>query len=124
MIAKELTKRACLSIFIYGETNKQFRKQFRARVKNVYGKTSKIKEKALSWNQRQENQNAYYTKTFGWISSKLTPADASRTCASFCISRHGCADPILCAIAVSLPSTANILLKKFIYKTTTNRGKR
>jgi len=52
--------RTCLSIFIYGETNKQFR----AGVKNGCGKTSKIKEKALSWNQRQANQNAYYSKTF------------------------------------------------------------
>ena len=32
------TLRACLSIFIYGETNKKIR----ARVKNGYGKTSKI----------------------------------------------------------------------------------
>ena len=71
--------RACLSIFLYGETNKQFR----SRVKNGYGKTSKIKEKALSWNQRQANQNTYYSKTFRWISSKPTPADASCTGASF-----------------------------------------
>jgi len=33
--------RACLSFFIYGKTNKQFR----AYVNSVYGKTSKIKEK-------------------------------------------------------------------------------
>ena len=74
-------RRACLIIFIYGETNKQFRTS----VQNVYGKTSKIKGKVLSWNQRQENQNANYTKTYHWISSKLTPADASNSCASFCI---------------------------------------
>jgi len=49
----------------------------------VYEETSKIKEKALSWNQRQGKQNAYYTKTLCWISSKLTSADASRFCASF-----------------------------------------
>jgi len=63
-----------------------------------------------SWNQRQGNQNAYYTKTPSWISSKLTPADASRTCASFCIWSHYCADAKLCARAVSLPSTANLFL--------------
>jgi len=56
-----------------------------ARVNIVYGKTSKIKEKALSWNPRQDMQNAYFSKTLGWISSKLTPADASQICASFCI---------------------------------------
>jgi len=57
----------------------------------------------LSWNPRQGNQNAYYTKSLRWISSKLTPADAWRTCASFCIWSHSRADPKLCAIAVSLP---------------------
>jgi len=72
--------RSCLSIFIFGETNKQFR----GRVKTVYGKTSKIREKVLSWNPRQGNQNAYKTQTYYWISSKLTPADASYPCA-FCI---------------------------------------
>ena len=66
-------------------------------------KTSKIKDKALSWNQRQENQNAYYTKILRWISSKLTPADASCTCESFRTWIHSCADPQLCAIAVTLP---------------------
>ena len=71
--------RYCLSIFIYGETNKQFR----AYGQTVYEETIKIKTKALSWNQRQGNQNAYYTKTPRWIPSKLTPADTSRLCASF-----------------------------------------
>ena len=53
-------------------------------VSNMYiWKDKQNQDKALSWNQRQENQNAYYTKTLRWISSKVTPADASRTCASF-----------------------------------------
>ena len=39
--------RQCLSIFIYGGTNKQFR---------TYDQTV-----------RQENQNAYYTKIPRWI---------------------------------------------------------
>jgi len=73
-------RRACLSICMYGETNKLFR----ARVKNAYEKTSKIKEIALSWNQRQANCNVNWTKTYNWISSKLTPADASHSCESFC----------------------------------------
>jgi len=47
-LAGTVRQRACLSIFIYGQTNKQFR----AYGQTVYGKTSKIKEKALSWNQR------------------------------------------------------------------------
>ena len=62
-------QRACLSIFIYGETNKQFR----ARVKSVYGKTNKIRGKALSWNPRQGNQNAYKTKTCDWSKSQTNP---------------------------------------------------
>ena len=66
--------------------------------------------KSLVLEPKTRNQNAYYTKTLRWISSKLTPADASCTCASFCIWSHSCADPQLCAIAVSLPSTANVFL--------------
>ena len=49
---------------------------------------AKSREKTLSLNQRQGNQIAYYTKTPCWISSKLTPPDASRSCASFCIWSH------------------------------------
>ena len=81
-VSFDLSKsRSCLSIFIYGETSKQFR----VYGQTVYEETSKIKAKTLSCNQRQGNQIAYYTKTPGWISSKLTPADASRSCTSFCI---------------------------------------
>ena len=76
-----VTVRACLSIFIYGETNKQFRSYSQT----VYEETSKIKRKTLSLNQRQGKQIAYYTKTLRCISSKLIPADASRSCASLCI---------------------------------------
>jgi len=101
-----LQKRACLSIFIYGETNKKFR----AYGQTVYEETSKIKRKTLSLNQRQGNQIAYYTKTPRWISSKLTPADASRSCASFWIWSLHCADVKRNATAVSLPSTANLFL--------------
>ena len=65
--------RACLSIFIYGETNKQFR----APGNIVYGKTGKIKEIALSQYPRQTNCNVNRTKSYDWIASKLTPVDAS-----------------------------------------------
>jgi len=102
----EIHTRACLSFLIYGKTNKQFR----ARVNSVYGKKSKIKEKALSWNQRQANCNVNKTTTYDWICSKLTPVDASYSCASFCICTHSCVDLNLCAIAVSLPSAANLFL--------------
>jgi len=78
-LVKHSLPRACLSILIYGETNKLFR----ARVKNAHEKTSKIKEIALSWNQRQANCNVNWTKTYNWISSKFTPVDASHSCASF-----------------------------------------
>jgi len=44
-------RRACLSIFICGETSKQFR----ASVQTVYGETGKIKGNSLSFNQRQGN---------------------------------------------------------------------
>jgi len=98
--------RACLSIFIYGETSKQFR----VYGQTVYEETSKIKANTLSCNQRQGNQIAHYTKTPGSISSKITPADASRSCASFCIWSHYCVDAKRSAIAVSLPSTANLFL--------------
>ena len=97
-------RRACLSIFIYGETNKQFR----ACVNIVYGKTSKIKENALSRYPRQANCNVNRTKTYDWISSKLTPVDASHSCAFFCIFTLSCVDLNLCAIAVSLPWAANL----------------
>jgi len=66
--------------------------------------------KALSWNQRQANCNVNKTTTYDWISSKLTPVDASQNCASFCICAHSCVDLNLCAIAVSLPSAANLFL--------------
>ena len=51
----EIIRRACLSIFIYGETNKQFR----AYGQTVYGKTSKIKGKSLSWNQMHITQKLF-----------------------------------------------------------------
>ena len=97
--------RACLSIFIYGETSKQFR----ASVQTVYGETGKIKGNSLSWNQRQGNK-IVYSKTCCWISSKLTPVDVSRSCASFCILNYYCKDSRRSAIAVSLPPTANLSL--------------
>ena len=65
--------RACLSIFIYGETNKQFR----ASGNIVYGETGKIREISLSRYPRQVNCNVNKTKSYNWISSKLTPVDAS-----------------------------------------------
>ena len=98
--------RACLSIFIYGETGKQFR----AFGNMVYGETSKIKEIALSRYPRQANCNVNRTKTYYWISSKLTPVDAYHSCASLCICKLSCLDLNLCAIAVSLPSAANLCL--------------
>ena len=64
------------------------KQKFRVYSQTVYEETSKINAKTLSLNQRQGNQIAYYTKTPGWISSKLTPADVSRSCASFCIWSH------------------------------------
>jgi len=64
----------------------------------------------VSWNQRQANCNVNWRKPYDWISSKLTPADASHSCASFCIWDHSCVDLKVCAIAVSLPSTANLFL--------------
>ena len=85
-----------------------------ARVKNGYGKTSKIKEKALSWNQRQENQNEYYTKTLCWISSKLTPADASRTGASFCIWSQSHLNSTVACIAQSSRNTCNSTTIKYV----------
>jgi len=72
-------RRACLSIFIYGETNKQFS----ACGNIVYGETGKIQEIALSQYPRQANCNVNRTKTYNWISSKLTPVDASYSC-TFC----------------------------------------
>jgi len=83
-----------------------------ARVKNGYEKTSKIKEKALSCNQRQENQNAYYTKTVRWISFKLTTADASQTCASFRISSHSHLNSTVACIAQSSTTTCNSTIIK------------
>ena len=71
--AQPWCKRACLSIFIYGETNKQFR----ASGNIVYGETGKIQEIALSLYPRQDNYNVNKTKSYNWISSKLTPVDAS-----------------------------------------------
>jgi hypothetical protein len=65
--------RACLSIFIYGKTNKQFR----ACGNIVYGETGKIREFALSRYPRQDNYNVNKTKSYYLISSKLTPVDAS-----------------------------------------------
>ena len=98
--------RACLRIIVYGETSKQFR----ASGKTVYGETGKIKENSLSWNPRQGNKIVYYSKTCCWISSKLTPVDVSRSCASFCIRNYYCKDSRRSAIAVSLPPTANLFL--------------
>ena len=101
--------RACLTAFSYiqyGETNKQFR----ACVNIVYGKTSKIKENALSRYPRQANCNVNRTKTYNWISSELTPIDASYSCACLCICTLSCIELNLCAIAVSLPSAANLCL--------------
>ena len=46
------TVRACLSIFIYGETNKQFR----AYGQPVYGETSKIKGKACLGTKDKETK--------------------------------------------------------------------
>jgi len=83
-----------------------------ARVKNGYGKTSKIKEKALSWNQRQENQNEYYTKTLRRISSKLTPADASQTCASFRMWSHSHLNSTVVCIAQSSTTTCHSTIIK------------
>ena len=74
------------------------KQKFRACVNSVYGKTSKIKEKALSWNQRQANCNENRTKTYDWISSKLTQVDTSYSCACFCICTHSCVDLNLCAM--------------------------
>ena len=73
-------------------------------------KDKKNQGKSLVLEPKTRNQNAYYTKTLRWISSKLTPADASHFCESFCIWSYSCADPKLCTIAVSLPSTANLFL--------------
>ena len=98
--------RACLSIFIYGETSKQFR----AYGNIVYGETGKIKEIALSRYPRQANCNVNRTKTYDWISSKLTLGDASHSCACLCIFTLSCIELNLCAIAVSLPSAANLCL--------------
>jgi len=73
---------------------------------------SKIKGKALSWNQRQGNQNAYYTKTLRWISSKLTPADASRFCASFDIWCHSHQNSTVACIAQTFTTTCNSTINK------------
>jgi len=98
--------RACLSIFIYGETGKQFR----ACGNIVYGETSKIKHIALSLYPRQANCNVNRTKTYNWISSKLTPVDESHSCACLCICTLCWLELNICAIAVSLPSAANLCL--------------
>ena len=94
--------------FHNGESNKQFR----AYGQTVYGKTSKIKGKALSWNQRQGNQNAHYTKTLRWISSKLTPADASRFCTSFRIWCHSHQNSTVACIAQTFTTTCNSTIIK------------
>ena len=72
-VSQHSPERACLSIFIYGETNRQFR----ASGNIVYGETGKIREIALSRYPRQVNCNVNKTKSYYWISSKLTPVDAS-----------------------------------------------
>jgi len=49
----------------------------------IYGKTSKIKIKPCLGTKDKKTKIHITQKTLRWISSKVTPADASRTCASF-----------------------------------------
>jgi len=63
-------------------------------------------------NQRQGNQIAYYTKIPCWISSKLTPADASCSCASFCIWSHCHQNSTVACIAQTFTTTCHSTIIK------------
>jgi len=67
---------------------------------------------SLSWNQRQGNQNAYYTKTLRCISSKLTLADASHFCASFRTWCHSHLNSTVACIAQTFTTTCNSTIIK------------
>jgi len=77
---------------------------------NCIWRDKQNQEKGLVLESKTGKPKCILHKTLCWISSKLTPADASRNCASFCIRSRYCADAKLSAIAVSLPSTDNLFL--------------
>jgi len=79
---------------------------------NCIWKDKQNQEKALSWNQRQGNQNAYYTKTFRWIFPKLTLADASHFRASFRIWCHSYQNSTVACIAQTFTTTSNSTIIK------------